>query len=153
MKKITVTLLVILFLILVVKLKDSFSINIDPKNTATPANVTKNKGSLETRESNEGPVSIIVLPRTLEEGLPSWDFEITLNTHSEELTADLVAISELVDDKGKLYNPISWEGDPPGGHHRSGILKFNPIFPRPKSIKLNIKNIGGVAERSFNWDL
>ena len=157
MKKVTIIVVAILLVILVAVLKDSFSISIGPKSASTSTNTvdpTQNKNSgLETKESNEGPVVVTVIPRSLEEDLATWDFEVTLNTHSEELSADLVAISELVDDQGKSYNPISWEGSPPGGHHRSGILKFNPILPKPKSLELTIKNIGETAERSFKWDL
>ncbi|MBI2329956.1 hypothetical protein HYU94_01035 [Candidatus Daviesbacteria bacterium] len=101
--------------------------------------------SLETKENNEGPVAIKVTPKDLS------NFEIVLDTHSEELTADLVANSELVTDQGKSYKPVSWEGTPPGGHHRSGVLKFNSISPKPKSLELRIKDIGGVLERSFKW--
>ena len=75
------------------------------------------------------------------------------DTHSEELSEDLVAVSELLDDQGKAYKPTSWDGSPPGGHHRNGVLKFNPISPKPRSLELKIKNVGGVVERSFKWDL
>lgn len=154
MKNLTIIFIVILLVILAVKLKDSFSINIGPKNISTPTNATSTASSgLGTKESSESPVTIAVTPRALEESSTSWDFEIALNTHSEELSADLVAVSELVDDSGKSYKPTSWEGSPPGGHHRQGILKFNSISPRPKSIELKIKNVGGIPERNFKWNL
>lgn len=144
MKKLTIIIIAILLVILVVKLKDSFSIT----------NATNSASSgLETKKSNDGPVTVAVTPKSLGESLASWDFDITLNTHSEELGEDLVAVSELVDDQGKSYKPISWEGTLPGGHHREGVLKFNPISPRPKSIELKIKNVGGIPERSFKWNL
>ena len=110
-----------------------------------------NNNSLETKESTEGPVSVTVTPLGLENNSPTGNFEISLDTHSEELSADLVAVSELVDDQGKIYLPISWEGDGPGGHHREGVLKFNPISPKPKSLVLKIKDVGGIPERSFKW--
>lgn len=165
MKKVTIIFVILLLIVLAVTLKDSFSVNIVPKSTGTPNNITSSaqskNSSFETKENTEGPVSVTVKPLSLENGLPTWDFEITLNTHSEELNADLVTVSELVDDQGKLYKPISWEGDKPGGHHRSGILKFNPISPKPKSLELKMsklfpsetKNVGGVTERSFKWNL
>lgn len=165
MEKITIIFIVILLVILAVKLKDSFSINIGPKNTATSTNatnsassnenqggITQNTSGLETKESTEGPVSVAVTPKSLEASTP-WDFDITLNTHSEELSEDLVAVSELLNDQGKSYKPTAWEGAPPGGHHRQGILKFNPISPKPKSIEIKIKNVGGIPERSFKWNL
>ena len=150
MKKITIIFFVLLAIVLIAILKNSFSINIG-SNVITPTQ--NNDSSFETKESNDGPVSVAVTPRSLEEGLSSWDFDITLNTHSEELSADLVAVSELVDDRGDVYKPISWEGSSPGGHHREGVLKFNPVSPRPESIELKIKNVGGIAERRFKWNL
>ena len=77
------------------------------------------------------------------------------------MSADLVAVSELIDNQGKTYKPTSWEGSAPGGHHREGVLKFNPIPEgknsfislKPKSLELKIKNVGGVPERRFKWQL
>lgn len=131
MKK-NILLFLLLLIVLIAALMNSVSVNINSSNR------------LETKESDEGPVSVTVTPI-------ASDFEISLNTHSEELSEDLVAVSELVDGQGKLYKPVSWEGDIPGGHHRKGVLKFNPISPRPKSIELKIKNVGGVPERNFKW--
>jgi len=151
MKRTTATLtaillIVILLIILVAAIKGSFSIH------ATKLTQSESK-SLETKESANGPVSIAVTPRSLEEDLVAWDFAIVLDTHSEELTSDMVAVSELVDDEGKSYKPVSWEGSPPGGHHRSGVIKFNSVSPKPKSVELKVKSVGGVAERSFKWVL
>lgn len=131
MKKLTIIFAILFLVILVIIFQGK-------------SNKTQN---LETQENNEGPVSLKVTPKDL------WNFEVSLDTHSEELSEDLVAVSDLVDDQGKSHKPTSWEGAPPGGHHREGILKFNPISPRPKSLELKIKNVGGVPERSFKWGL
>jgi hypothetical protein len=48
---------------------------------------------------------------------------------------------------------LKWTGDPPAGHHRSGVLEFPAIAKGAKSIKLYIKNIAGVPERTFEWKL
>lgn len=158
MKKITVIIISILLIILTFKLKDSFSINIGPKNASTSTNTvspTQNQNSNNslTKESSEGPVTVAITPQSLDPNSSTWNFEISLNTHSEELSADLVAVSELTDDQGKSYKPISWEGAPPGGHHREGVLRFSLISPKPKSLELKIKNVGGVSERRFKWNL
>lgn len=157
MKKVTIIVVGLLLIVLAIKLMNSFSININSKSASNPSNVTRltqsSNGSLEPRENNEGPVAITITPLNLKDSSSTWNFEVALNTHSEELTEDLVAVSELVDDQGKSYKPISWGGTPPGGHHREGVLKFNPISPKPKSIELKIKNVGGAPERRFKWDL
>ncbi|MDO8340561.1 MAG: hypothetical protein Q7T59_01160, partial [Candidatus Woesebacteria bacterium] len=71
--------------------------------------------------------------------------------HSIELTEDLTKISVLIDDKGKIYNPESWDGSPVGGHHRSGFLLFKAINPLPKTLTLSIKEIGNIKNRDFSW--
>jgi hypothetical protein len=59
-------------------------------------------------------------------------------------------VAALADSAGREYRAIAWEGDPPGSHHRKGILKFEPIKPAPTSVMLKIRRIG-VAERTFSW--
>ena len=74
-----------------------------------------------------------------------------MDTHSVELDQDMTKITVLVDDQGKEYKPLGWEGTV-GGHHREGMLIFNQITPTPKSVKLKISGIGDVV-RSFVWQL
>ncbi|HXF44383.1 MAG TPA: hypothetical protein VNK70_02895 [Candidatus Paceibacterota bacterium] len=104
---------------------------------------------LELQTSEEGAVTVTVKPVSL--SADSWNFEIVLDTHSEELTADLTKVAVLVDENGREYAPLGWEGSPPGGHHRKGILKFRPITPNPRVINLFIREIGGVEKREFLW--
>lgn len=103
--------------------------------------------------NNEGNVEIVITPKNLSSTASSWDFEVEINTHSVELGYDMASISALYDEIGNEYRPISWEGAEPGGHHRSGVLRFNPISPRPKSITLMLRTIGGIAGRRFFWPL
>ena len=74
-----------------------------------------------------------------------------MSTHSVELDQDMIKVTVLVDDSGKEYKPIAWEG-PTGGHHREGVVIFNKVTPTQKSITLKISSIGDV-NRSFNWQL
>lgn len=106
------------------------------------------KSNLEIQTDNDGEVEIVITPKIYDK---EWFFEIALNTHSEELTVDIMKAMILLDDKGREYAPLAWNGDPPGGHHRSGILRFAPISPQPASIILKIIGVGGVGERNFFW--
>ncbi|AHB40137.1 MAG: hypothetical protein ACD_24C00479G0003 [uncultured bacterium] len=159
MKKTTVIFIVILIVILVIVLKNSLTVNIGPKDIGTPAGTngsfqnTNSNNGLETKESNDGPVSVTVTPLDVGDNASLWSFDIALNTHSEEIGEDLTVVSVLIDDGGKTYRPISWEGSAPGGHHRSGVLKFSAISPRPNTLELKINNVGGISERSFKWEL
>ena len=106
----------------------------------------------ESKANNEGAVSITVLPKIVSD-TGALEFAVTLSTHSVELREDLTQASVLLDGNGREHMPISWNGDPAGGHHRDGVLKFNPIVPVPQSITLQIRNVGGVDERSFSWKI
>lgn len=101
--------------------------------------------------NTEGSVSITIIPPAVLPESEVWVFGVTLDTHSVDLKEDVSAISFLVDDKGNIYKPISWQGDNPGGHHRKGILTFDPIIPKPAYIKLKVSDVGGIPERIFKW--
>lgn len=81
-----------------------------------------------------------------------WTFEAILDTHSVNLDQDLTKTAVLIDDKKNEYKSISWEGDPAGGHHRKGILKFKPVLPFPSKIELKLKDIACV-DKSFRCNL
>ena len=109
--------------------------------------------SLPMRESDEGQVRASVTPESLSKTADAWRFEVRFNTHVTPITQDMVAVASLSDGKGAGEKPTAWEGDPPGGHHRKGVLVFKPIEPMPATITLHIREVGGVADRSFTWNL
>jgi len=101
--------------------------------------------------NSEGEVDIKVTPVTL---IPNQkpSFKISFDTHSVELDSDIPQNSVLTDNNNSFSNP-SWEGSPPGGHHRSGILTFNKPLKKTESISLVLKNISNIQERKFTWNL
>ena len=107
----------------------------------------------ESRTNSEGQVSVAVTPKNLAMNASVWEFEIVLDTHSVELDYDLAKNSALVDSSGNKHSPFDWEGDPSGGHHRKGVLKFRPVAGSQESVELKIFDIGGVGERAFVWRL
>lgn len=102
--------------------------------------------------SRESRVTVDVSPKQLVIGQPT-QFQVRMNTHSVELSQDMVAISELMDDQGKIYRPLKWQGSPPGGHHRKGLLEFPVLEGSPTSVKLIIKSVAKVPERIFEWEI
>lgn len=106
----------------------------------------------ESKSSRENGVRVDVRPVSLSVGEPA-KFEVRLNTHSVDLSYDMVAISMLTDDTGRNYRPIHWDGPAPGGHHRRGVLEFPTLEGNPKSVALMVRGIAGVPERMFEWDL
>jgi len=108
---------------------------------------------LADQTSDEGGVIVKVRPVTLLPTAESWRFEVQFSTHTVSLDQDLLKIASLSVGDGQSQAPTVWDGDPPGGHHRQGILEFKPIVPLPVSLTLTIKEVGGIAARSFTWNL
>lgn len=101
--------------------------------------------------SDAGGVTVKVVARDLRAGAPSWDFEVTLETHTRSLDQDMTGAARLIDSQGRGHAPLAWDGDPPGGHHRRGLLRFRPLADSPVTVDLEIAGIGGVATRRFRW--
>ncbi len=80
-------------------------------------------------------------------------FQVALDTHSVNLdNYDLKSLVSLRDNTGKLSPPTAVENKG-SGHHRQATLSF----PKPpngvKRFELVVKDIAGIKERIFRWDL
>ena len=98
-------------------------------------------------------VTIMVTPLDIAPGSSEWKFDVVRDTHSVELDQDMTKIAVLRDDQGKEYPPVRWDGAPPGGHHREGILVFGAVQPTPQTVEIVIKNVGEIPERLFKWNM
>lgn len=107
----------------------------------------------QTKTDEQGSVLVKATPIDLGKNTSQWKFTVTFTTHSEELDQDPTKVISLIDDKGNVFEPLSWEGPGSGGHHREGTLIFRSINSVPKYIELRIKDVGGISERSLIWDL
>jgi hypothetical protein len=126
-----------------------FVVNRDKQNSN--AQQQTNENSFETKTDEQGQVSVKVTPQGFSGA--QWKFDVVFDTHSVELNQDLMQAVVLVDDRGNEYQLTTWEGSEPGGHHREGQLVFNAINPLPVYVELKIQDVGGIAERSFRWDI
>ena len=122
-----------------------------PTGNQTNQQVATIEKSWETKTEEQANVTVVITPIDLSPNSKEWKFNIIMNTHSVELDQDMTKVAILIDDQGKEYKAINWEG-PSGGHHREGALIFSQIIPIPKSIELKISDIGDVV-RSFVWQL
>ena len=104
----------------------------------------------ELRINNERDVKVTIMLRNILNEAKTWDFEVTLETHTQALSDDLAKSSVLIAD-GKQYMPLGWEGAPPGGHHRKGLLRFKAIAPQPRAMELQIRLAGDTSPRNFKW--
>lgn len=103
----------------------------------------------ETKTEEQASVTVVVTPLDISPQSTEWKFDVGMNTHSVELDQDMTKSAVLIDDQGKEYKPLSWEG-PVGGHHREGTLTFTPVTPTPKTVELKITGIANVI-RTFTW--
>jgi hypothetical protein len=80
-------------------------------------------------------------------------FQVVLDTHSVNLGGyDLKTITVLRDDAGRAYlaNGAENKGS---GHHIESVLTFPKPGPEAKRLELVIKDVAGVKERTFRWNL
>jgi len=108
---------------------------------------------LAQRSTTEHGVDVRAKPVDVAPTAKTWRFEIILDTHSAVLIDDLRSTATLAGAKGAPQAALSWAGDPPGGHHRKGVLRFAPIAPRPDVIELKILRPGETAPRTFRWEI
>jgi len=105
-----------------------------------------------TKTDERASVTVAVTPTDIKAGSKEWKFGVVMDTHSVELDQDMTKSTVLIDDQGKEYKPLSWEG-PVGGHHREGVLIFDAVVPLPKYFELQIRDIGTSAVRLFKWEI
>jgi hypothetical protein len=106
-----------------------------------------------TRRDAQGPVTVVVtlMPPTAP-GDPI-KAKVVLDTHSVAL--DGVAFQDAVamrSPDGTEVRPRAVEQASGGGHHREAVLVFPPV-PQAGAVRIVVRNVGGVPERTFAWDL
>lgn len=104
-----------------------------------------------TQRNSANGVTFAVTPRIPSAHTRTWDFLVVMDTHDRKLTDDLAASAVLLDGAGNEVKPLAWKGAAPGGRHRAGVLKFNPISPRPEILELRITRPGEAEARVFRW--
>lgn len=116
--------------------------------TRAPTSTTAASG-LATQTDGQGQMTVAVTPKR--DGNGSWAFTVQIDNHVTNVMQDMVAVSTLTDQSGVAYNASAWTGDPPGGHHRQGTLTFNGVPDDVTGLTLTIRDLGGIAERTFRW--
>lgn len=109
--------------------------------------------ALATQSSSERGVTVKMTPKLTGASESRWEFAIVLDTHSADLSDDLVQSASLATNDGRTLKPVNWAGAAVGGHHREGVLTFDVPAPRPAVIELRIARPGESAPRIFRWQL
>lgn len=105
--------------------------------------------ALKAQTNSQSGVTVKATPKNLQGDV--WDFELVFDTHSQELSDDLLKSAVLVTADGKHLAPVAWSGDPPSGHHRKGVLRFNALKPPTDVVELRVTRTGEPAPRVFRW--
>lgn len=109
------------------------------------------------KSDEQGAVTIEVTPTNLENPGDAVIFEITMNTHSVDLSMDLAQLAVLSTDTGKTVQATLWDA-PRGGHHVEGKLSFpatidgSDLLEGAKSVTITISNVDAPA-RIFTWSI
>lgn len=112
----------------------------------------------QTLVDRQGAVEVAVTPQaeaTLQSG--RLVFEVSMNTHSVDLSMDLAELAELVTDTDITLTAASWSGG--SGHHVTGYLEFelpqgdaSSRFAEAKNWVLTIRGVD-ANQRVFIWDI
>lgn len=107
----------------------------------------------QTQRDRQGPVTVTV---TLATPAPSGSpvtVQVVLDTHSVAL--DGVAFDRavtLLKLDGSELAPIAVKEVGSGGHHRQAEVVF-PSIEGATQVRIVVRNIGGIPERVFAWDV
>lgn len=127
--------------------------------TPTPAATSAKSASQPdlVKTDGQGAVTVEIQPVNLTSPGDALVFDISMNTHSVDLSMDLAKLAVLSTDTGKTIQAIKWDA-PRGGHHVSGKLSFpttvngKNIFDGAKVVTVVIKNVDAPS-RTFSWRL
>lgn len=101
---------------------------------------------LAPRTVNAGSVEVTITPVRVDDSGAA--FQIKFDTHSGDLGLDVPAASRLVVD-GKEWGGANWVGDPPGGHHRQGELRFKAGGRAQGEVRLTLSGLPAAVEASW----
>ncbi len=104
-----------------------------------------------SREDRRGGVTVIatLLPSVTADG--SLRVKVVLDTHSvslDDLAFENIVVLRTPD--GSDIAPVAIEEAKGSGHHREAVMVFGALRD---PVLIVVKNVAGVAERSFSWKL
>lgn len=108
---------------------------------------------LDTKTISAGPVEVRVTPRRMDSTRAV--FALDLDNHQVELTGDYTAGTTLTV-TNQRWDTAAWDGDGPGGHHRTGTLTFRPTAAGASQVPSGavVLRIGGLpAPVELRWQL
>jgi hypothetical protein len=103
------------------------------------------------KEDRQGPVTVTVALTAPPVDLTPIRVQVSLDTHSVMLDAiEFENAVAMRNPEGIDIRPSATVQVKGGGHHREAVLVFPPIA-HGGSLRIVVKNVGGVPERLFIW--
>ena len=103
---------------------------------------------LQARTQQIGGLEVKVTPTQLDSRGAA--FTITFDTHTGAPTIDVARSANLTVD-GTAWTGATWSGDGPGGHHRTGTLRFPATGPTRGAARLSITGLAAPVD--MTWQL
>lgn len=107
-------------------------------------------------------VQVSITPISLRDSANMISFEVSLNTHSVDLSRyQLDRLARLIiDGQTPVAEGFQWVANLDDSHHRSGVLKLPAIDAQgkervnnaTKTMILELDGVAGSGIRSFSWD-
>ncbi len=104
----------------------------------------------EPQSRSAGEVMVEATPMDLVVG-KAPKFALAFDTHSGSLDFDVAKVAVLTDSQGNVSSQATWDGSPPGGHHRKGTLVFTSVLANGGKVTLVIKEVSAKEGVEFNW--
>ena len=101
---------------------------------------------LDARTVTAGEVDVKIEPRQLDD--QAAVFAVSFDTHSGDLSTDVARTANL-EVGGVAWTDPAWDGDGPGGHHRTGELSFQAAGPANGEVRLSIDGLDAPVEATW----
>ena len=131
--------------------------SVQPLQPTTVPDIKRIGGPFPELTDDQGKVSVIAQPLNVGSGEEWLKFDLSMNTHSIDLSMDLATLATLTMNNGLYVQAILWDA-PRGGHHITGMLVFpasldgKSVLEGATRMTLVIEDID-VPVRMFTWDL
>lgn len=120
-----------------------------------PVTESKEWGEDLSRYDGQGAIEVTVTPLNLDDPEDVIEFDVSLNTHSVDLSMDLAELALLRTDAGREVKAGLWDAQL-GGHHVGGQLSFpaivdgSSLLEGAREVRLIITDLD-ASERIFVW--
>jgi len=109
------------------------------------------------RSDAQGAVEVTVSPSSwTRDAEGTLEFEVSMETHSVDLSMDLAQFATLQTDTGLTLQALDWSGGE--GHHVTGLLRFPSATPKGRPLLqdatlliLTLRDVDAPS-RLFQWD-